>query len=154
MDKNLINGIKIKSLNEFKDNRGSLLHMLRSDDEDFISFGECYFSEIVPGAIKGWKKHILQIQNISVPIGIVKFVFYDDRKTSSTKAHINEIIVGRPNNYSRITIPNNIWYSFSCISPQTALIVNCSTIPHDKNESVSIDINSNIIPYLWHQLIK
>ena len=41
---NLIDGLKISDLKEITDPKGSVLHMLRNDDELFKSFGECYFS--------------------------------------------------------------------------------------------------------------
>ena len=37
--------------------RGAIYHMLRSDDQDFIKFGEIYFSIAYPGVIKGWHEH-------------------------------------------------------------------------------------------------
>ena len=62
-----------------------MLHFLRNDDPDFTSFGECYMSEINSVAIKGWKKHLEQTQNIVVPIGKIKFVLFDSRNNSATK---------------------------------------------------------------------
>ncbi len=53
--------------------------MLRNDSPEFEKFGECYFSEIFPGKIKAWKRHNLQTQNLAVPIGLIKIVFFDSR---------------------------------------------------------------------------
>ena len=41
-----IAGIKITPLKIIKDDRGSVMHMLRSDSEIFEKFGEIYFSTI------------------------------------------------------------------------------------------------------------
>ena len=46
--------------------------------------------EILPNKIKAWKKHKEQTQNITVPIGEIILVVYDDRKGSNTQ---NNIIV-------------------------------------------------------------
>ena len=41
-----IEGIKITPLKIISDNRGSVMHMLRSDSDVFQKFGEIYFSTI------------------------------------------------------------------------------------------------------------
>ncbi|SVA50049.1 uncharacterized protein METZ01_LOCUS102903, partial [marine metagenome] len=55
---------------------------MRSDAPEFTTFGECYFSEMIPGAVKAWKCHRKQTQHLAVPIGRVRFVIYDDRELS------------------------------------------------------------------------
>ena len=138
-----IKGIIIKNLNQISDDRGSVLHMLRSDSNDFKRFGECYFSEVLPGKIKAWKRHKNQTQNLAVPIGLIKIVLLKD-------SLIEEHIIGRPNNYFRITIPPGIIYGFSCIGTEKALIVNCADLPHDPHESESFDLSNKNIPYKWN----
>ena len=46
---NLLNieGVFVKELKQFQDDRGSVLHMLKSNDSNFNKFGEIYFSEIL-----------------------------------------------------------------------------------------------------------
>ena len=149
MGSELINGVKITRLKEIISDKGSVLHFLRNDDSDFISFGECYMSEINSDAIKGWKKHFEQTQNIAVPIGKIKFVLFDSRDNSATKNLINEIIIDRNDNYIRLTIPPNIYYAFKNLNETRSLIVNCPDIPHNPLESEIIDIASNLIPYQW-----
>ena len=149
MGQRIIEGVKLNSLKEIKSEKGSVLHMLRSDDLDFENFGECYFSEVFMGCIKGWKKHLIQTQNLCVPVGLIKFVLYDDRLESSTHQEINTYILGRPTDYFRLTIPNGIFYSFKNISNQNSLIVNCADIPHDSKESIIKEINNKEIPYKW-----
>lgn len=149
MGSGLINGVKITRLNEIISDKGSVLHFLRNDDPDFFSFGECYISEIYSNAIKGWKNHTKQTQNLVVPIGKVKFVLFDHRDNSATKNLINEIIIGRRDNYIRLTIPPNVYYAFKNLDESSSLIVNCPDIPHDPLESEIINITSDLIPYEW-----
>ena len=56
MNKN-IEGIKITPLKIIKDHRGSVMHMLRNDNEVFEKFGEIYFSTIFENKIKAWHLH-------------------------------------------------------------------------------------------------
>ena len=145
----LLNGIKITSLKQINDSRGAVLHMIRNDSEEFTTFGECYFSEIFPNSIKAWKKHTKQTQNIVVPVGRIKLVLFDDRQGSPSQGKVMQFELFRPDSYSRITIPPQIWYGFKCTSETSALITNCVDIPHEPNESEIRDYLDTTIPYNW-----
>lgn len=145
----MIKGIKIKPLDIINNNKGNIFHFIRNDDIDYKGFGECYFSEIYPQKIKGWKCHKLQTQNLIVPIGIVKFVLYDSRVGSKTKNKIQEVNLGLPDDFQRLTIPFGIWYSFKCISTFKGLIMNFTDLPHDSKESETQDLLNNNIPFIW-----
>ena len=71
-----IEGVVVQSLEQIVDDRGSILHMLRSDSELFTQFGEIYFSEIRSGIIKAWKRHKKQTQNQAVPINKNRLVVH------------------------------------------------------------------------------
>jgi dTDP-4-dehydrorhamnose 3,5-epimerase len=145
----MIDGVCLYKLKQIPDERGSVLHMLRNDDVAFTQFGEVYFSEIFPGSIKAWKYHHNQTQNLAVPVGRIRFVIFDGRESSSTCGDIDIIELGRPDAYSRLTIPPGLWYGFSCISEEAGLLVNCSDLTHDPNESETKELNDCSIPYKW-----
>lgn len=149
MDKSKINGIEIVKLNQIVDAKGSVLHMIKSSSPEFIKFGECYISEINYNSIKGWKLHSKQTQNISVPSGKIKMVLYDYREDSSSFNQLIKINLGRPDNYFRITIPPGVIYGFKCLSSPNALLVNCTDIEHDPDESITFSINDKRVPFLW-----
>lgn len=136
-------------LRQIPDERGAVLHMLRCDAPEFTHFGECYFSEIVPGAVKAWKRHRAQTQTLAVPVGRIRMVLYDDRQGSTTKDRIQVLELGRPDSYRRLRIPPGLWYGFSCISAMPALIVNCTDTPHDSTESELKPLDYPNIPYHW-----
>ncbi len=141
---NKIIGIEEYDLKVFSDNRGSVLKMISIESDYFTKFGECYFSEILPNTIKGWKKHNLQNQYITVPVGEIILVIYDDRVDSETFGIYKHIKLGRPENYKLIKISNGLWYAFKCISIIPALIVNCCDRPFEINESETKDFNYSI----------
>ena len=146
---NKIEGVNITPLKEIADNRGSVLHMIRCDSPDFVKFGECYFSEVLSDSIKAWKKHTIQTQNISVPIGKIRLVIYDCRDSTSTKGNLMILELERPKAYQRVTIPPQVWYGFKCISKTPALIVNCADYPHTAMESQALDLTDSSVPYSW-----
>ena len=147
----LIDDVVLTELKQFSDERGTLLHMLRNDDPIFTTFGECYFSEVLPGAVKAWKLHRNQTQNFSVPVGRIKLVIYDNRKNSISNGNLQYVNLGRPDSYFRIMIPPGLWYGFTCISDMPALLVNCADIPHDPQESEIKMLDDISIPHRWYK---
>lgn len=144
-----IDGVTIVELLELADERGAVLHMLRNDAADFKRFGECYFSEILPGSIKAWKLHHKQTQNLAVPVGRIRLAIYDDRLESDTRGNLQIQELGRPGAYLRVQIPPGLWYGFKGIGTETALVANCASIPHDPNEIERKDPFDLSIPYDW-----
>lgn len=145
----IIEGVVLTPLKQIKDERGAVFHVMKNDSETFYSFGEAYFSKINKKVIKGWKSHKEMKQNFCVPYGKLKLVLFDNRINSNSKGVINEIILSDDKNYIRVTIPENIWYSFKCLSDDYCLLLNIANIKHNKNESIQMDLNNNIIPYTW-----
>jgi dTDP-4-dehydrorhamnose 3,5-epimerase len=144
----MIQGVIVRPLRIIADERGKVMHMLRSDSELYLQFGEVYFSIINQGFIKGWKKHSKMTQHYAVPVGNIKLVLYDGRDDSGTRGMIQEVYIGE-SNYCLIRIPPGVWYAFHAEGKREALIVNCANIPHDPLESVSMDLNNEMIPYRW-----
>ncbi len=144
-----IDGVLITKLGQIIDRRGAVLHHMRNDAPEFTTFGECYFSEMVPGAVKAWKRHREQTQHLAVPIGRVRFVIYDDRELSSTRGELQIVELGRPEDYNRLRIPNGLWYGFACLSNQNALIANCSDRPHDPTDTELRPEDDPGIPHRW-----
>lgn len=146
-----IDGVVIFPLKQIEDERGDILHMLRSDSPHFSKFGEVYFSIVNPCMIKAWKRHRAITQFFAVPVGRIRLVVFDDRTNSPSKGLIEEIILGRPDWYYLICIPPTLWYGFQGISEIPALMANCSDIPHDPNESEQLSISNDHICYDWRQ---
>jgi len=144
----MIDGVKITQLKVIPDERGTIFHMLRNDDKVFESFGEIYFSKVYPGVVKGWHLHKKMTLNYAVPVGMIKLVLFDDRENSPTRGELMELFIGEEN-YVLVTIPPNVWNGFKGIGLEIAMVVNCSTIPHDPDEIIRLDPFNNNIPYDW-----
>ncbi len=149
----MIDGIKVYPLKQIHDERGKVMHMMRNDSPMFEKFGEIYFSITYPDVVKAWHLHTKMTLNYAVISGALKFVFYDDRKSSPTFGEIDEIFIS-PDNYSLITVPPNIWNGFKAVGPEISVLANCSTIPHDPEEIIRKPYNDNNIPYNWDIVYK
>ena len=143
-----IDGVEIKKLNIIPDERGAIYHMLRRDDPLFEQFGEIYFSKVSPGVIKGWHIHKEMTLNYAVISGMIKLVLFDDREGSATRGNLMEIFMGE-DNYLLVKIPKLIWNGFKGIGSKPAIVANCATLPHIKEEIGRLDPFHNHIPYKW-----
>ena len=144
----MIHDVIITPLKQIIDERGKVMHMLRSDAPHYKSFGEIYFSTISPGAVKAWHKHKKMTLNYAVPQGNIKFVLFDDRPDSSSNGEILEIYLGA-DNYSLVTVPPGIWNGFKGIYNKPALVANCSNIPHESDDIIRKDPFDPSFPYNW-----
>jgi dTDP-4-dehydrorhamnose 3,5-epimerase len=140
----MINGVLITPLKIIETSGGNVLHSLKDTDSGFNGFGEAYFSEIEPKAIKAWKLHKKMTLNISVPIGKIKFVLYDERIKSN--CFFQEFIISRKN-YSRLTIPPMIWLGFQGLANSNSLLLNVADISHSTDEVIRRDLSE--IVYKW-----
>jgi dTDP-4-dehydrorhamnose 3,5-epimerase len=144
----MIEGVQVIPLRRIPDERGTVMHMLRSTDPHFTQFGEIYFSTVYPGVVKGWHRHREMTLNYACVSGRIKLVLYDDRPASSTKGELVELFLG-PDNYSLVIIPPCVWNGFKGMSEPQAVVANCATHPHDPARSDRLDPFDRSIPYDW-----
>tara|TARA_B100001094_G_scaffold332348_1_gene404019 strand:- start:1242 stop:1658 length:417 start_codon:yes stop_codon:yes gene_type:complete len=137
----ILEKIKLTKLKKINNKDGNLFHGLKKTENSYFGFGEVYFSWINKGSIKGWKFHKEMISNLIVPMGEVKFVFYDNY------GNYKDFTIGN-NDYNRITVPPNIWFGFMGIGKPSNLVVNIASIEHDDSEVISKDLSE--IKYDWN----
>src|SRR5678810_957829 len=90
----MIEGLELTPLTIINTPLGSVLHGIKEGDNGYVSFGEAYFSTVNKSSVKGWKCHTKMWLNIIVPVGLIRFVFYDDMSESTTKGSLYEIELG------------------------------------------------------------
>ena len=144
----MIDGVKVVPLKQIADERGKIMHMLKSTDPHYIQFGEIYFSCAWPGTIKGWHIHRSMTINNTVMVGRAKLVMYDGREGSPTKGQIQEEFIGE-DNYCLVQIPPGIANGYKAYGDTLVILANCATEPHDPEEIIRIDPFTNDIPYDW-----
>lgn len=144
----MIQGVRVDELERIPDERGTIYHMLRRDDEAFEEFGEIYFSKVYPGVVKGWHLHQRMTLNYAVPVGMIKLVLYDGREDSPTHGELMEVFVGE-DRYRRVQVPPLVWNGFKGVGTRPALVANCADLPHDPEEISRMDPFGDEIPYDW-----
>ena len=144
----MIEGVTLTQLRQIPDERGKVMHMIRSDSPAFHEFGEIYFSCTYPGAIKAWHLHKKMTLNYAVIFGEIKCVLFDDRPDSTTRGCIDEYYLS-PENYFLLTVPPLIWNGWKGIGVNRSIVANCASIPHDPNEIERKPVTDPSIPYDW-----
>tara|TARA_X000000950_G_C13756618_1_gene595011 strand:+ start:95 stop:523 length:429 start_codon:yes stop_codon:yes gene_type:complete len=131
--------IRIEKYNYVKNKNGIILKILDNKQNNLKSYKDAYFSFVKFNKIKGWKKHLRMTMTLVVPVGRVKFVFYDEEKFKS-------IIIG-DNSFYKIIVPPNIWFAFKGISKGKNVVFNLANLKHNDKEVVK---KRNIqIKYNW-----
>ena len=120
--------IRITPLKRIKTEGGDVLRAMRNTDKGYAGFEEVYFTWINLGFIKAWKMHEIMTLNLVVPIGQVRFVFYEPDKDYFRVEEIGE------ERYERITVPPGIWFGFKGLSKPKSLIMNLADKKHEPDE--------------------
>jgi dTDP-4-dehydrorhamnose 3,5-epimerase len=147
-----ISGVAIQPLKQMVDHRGAVLHMLRHDSFLFQGFGEIYFSLVLPGVVKAWKRHRQMTQLFAVPVGKILLVLYDTREASASPGRLEEHILGRPDQYCLVRIPPLLWYGFQGLGTAPSLVANFTDYAHDPHEAEGVPLDSPDIPYKWKEV--
>jgi dTDP-4-dehydrorhamnose 3,5-epimerase len=145
----MIKGVEVTNRRIIPDDRGKIMHIMKSSDPQFNTFGEVYCSTVYPGIVKGWHMHKEMTLNYVVLKGNIKFVLYDGREDSPTYKEIQEVIIGE-NQYVMVTVPPFVWNGFKGIGLEEAIVINFTDIPHSAEEIVRMDPHHNdLISYDW-----
>ena len=121
---------------------GDVMHALKNNDPHYSGFGEAYFSWLDHGVVKAWKCHQKTSLNLVVPLGNVRFVFYQE---GSEPAFRKEVI-GEAR-YARLTVPPRYWFGFQGLEGKNSLLMNVTDLPHDPEEVLRKSIDE--IQYDW-----
>lgn len=127
-------GVTTHPLKRIHNPKGDILHALKCTDDDYMGFGEAYFTQIHPGEVKGWKRHNRMTLNLIVVNGRVKFVIYDDRHGSTTYGSFYEVVLSADDNYQRLTLSPGLWLAFCGQGDNTSLLLDIIPEPHDDAE--------------------
>ena len=143
-----IEGVKIIPLKQLPDERGKIMHMLKSTDPHFKGFAEIHFSVAYPGVIKGWHRRPSTICSVAVIFGKVKWVLFDQREGSATKGELMEIFLGE-DNYCMLQIPRDVTSGYKTIGMEQSIVANCTDETHLNERKINFDPFDNEIPYNW-----
>jgi dTDP-4-dehydrorhamnose 3,5-epimerase len=119
----MIQGVIVKSLTQYKDDRGWLAEVYRMDELD-IKPTMAYVSMTQPGVARGPHEHVHQSDAfVFVGPGSFKLYLWDRRENSETVGETLELEVGE-NNPCLVTVPPGVVHGYKCISDIPAFSIN------------------------------
>ena len=132
----MIPGLLFTPLRRIATPKGEVRHALRAGDAGFAGFGEVYFTEVLAGETKGWKRHRRMTMNLVVVCGTVRFIVRDD--TGARAVH--DLSVGGVAPYGRLTVPPGLWMAFHGLGTVSNLLMNVASLPHDPDEADTVAV--------------
>ncbi len=146
----MIEGVEIKELKLFSDERGNVMELLRNDDLIYEAFGQVYVTTCFPGFAKAWHLHQRQVDNFSCIKGSIRLGLFDPRE-SSTKGMVQEFILDLKNPVL-VRIPAGVYHGFECASNEEAIVVNVPNRPYNRAspDELRKPFDSPDIPFKWN----
>ncbi|MBI3961507.1 MAG: dTDP-4-dehydrorhamnose 3,5-epimerase family protein [Deinococcus sp.] len=151
----MIRDVQLKPLTAHADERGYLMEILRTDDEIFEGFGQCYVAKNYPGVVRAWHYHRLQTDYFVCVHGMIKVALYDLREDSSTRGEVNEFFLGEDHRVV-LKIPVGVYHGYKTVGTEPSLLLNFPTRPYNPQEPDEYrePYNSPEIPYSWEIKIR
>lgn len=120
-----IEGVIVKPIRKFTDERGWLAEVFRHDEiEPEFHPVMAYVSVTNPGVLRGPHEHVDQADYFAwVGPGEFKVTLWDNRKTSSTYGNRMEHFMGA-NNPGTILVPKGVVHCYRCISIEPGWVFN------------------------------
>jgi len=150
-----IHGVRVKRLTRIPDERGTLMEVLRADEDFFERFGQAYVTSVYPGVVKAWHCHRKQTDHFCVVSGMIKLVLADIRADSPTRGVIQEFFLG-DDNPLLVKIPPGVHHGMKGLGEPRVIALNIPTVPYDHTtpDEIRLPWNSPEIPYDWNVTFK
>ena len=150
----MLDGVILTPLKQIYNPKGDVFHAIKCTDPGFEGFGEAYFSSIIHGLVKAWKRHSRMTLNLVCIIGKIHFVLYDGRESSPTYGQFMEATLSPESEslYRRITIPPGVWMAFMGISEGKSVLLNVANIPHDPAEQLNVPAEESPIKFDFNKI--
>lgn len=145
----MIEGVEIKELTTYPDERGFFREIIRVTDEFFSEgFGQFSHSLIYPGAAKAWHIHKSQVDWWYVPVGNIRVALHDLRENSPTTGDTEEIYLGENFGAKVLKIPPGVAHGCKVLGGVSHLFYITSKT-YDPDEEGRIPHNDPNIGYNW-----
>ena len=121
----MLDGIKVKPVIRWPDERGFFCEVMRSDWQDL--FGEDTIAQVnhsftFPGVIRAWHRHLRgQVDYFLALKGTIKIGVYDD-KTGEL-----DTVVSSGSDLQVVRIPGHYWHGFKAVGTEPVMLVYFTT---------------------------
>ena len=146
----MINGVAIKQLKRWCDDRGFFTEVIKDGEETFHEVKQTSYTETLPGVIKAFHWHKKQWDVWFVIKGMAQVVLYDLREESETKGEIQVVVCGADNPVL-ISIPPGVAHGYRVLgNERVGLLYHTSEAYDPANpDEERIDFDDPKIGFDW-----
>jgi dTDP-4-dehydrorhamnose 3,5-epimerase len=145
----MIEGVEIKELTVFIDERGLFSEIIRGSDDFFRNrFAQLSYSMSFTGVAKAWHLHKKQTDWMCVLVGDIKLGLYDLRKNSPTYGELMEIFMGEIQGRRVVKIPPGIAHGYKIVNGPMHIIY-VTDREYDPEDELRIPHDDPEIGYDW-----
>ena len=145
----MIQGVVVKALVTYPDERGFFREIIRVNDEFFgEGFGQWSHSLMYQGVAKAWHVHRRQTDWWYVAAGLVRVALHDTRPASPTYRETQEILLGDHQLARVVKVPPGVAHGCRCLSGPAHLFYVTSHV-YDPDDEGRIPYDDPVIGYDW-----
>lgn len=143
-----IQGLVVKALVRYPDERGDFRELVRDTDPGFEGFKQCSASVVQEGIAKAWHLHHDQTESMTVLHGIAKFAFADRRPKSPSYGTVQDFLVDSRVNPMVFTVPPGVAHGYRIIEGPAVIFYLTNRI-YDAKDQLKIPHDAPEIGYEW-----
>ena len=145
----MINGVEIKELKTFNDDRGFFRELIRSTDDSFREgFGQWSHSLMFDGVIKAWHFHRIQTDWWYIVSGVLRVGLCDLREESGTYKQTMDFLMGDLQPARVLKVPPGIAHGCKTVQGPVHLFYLTSHVYNPEDE-IRIPYNDPQINFDW-----
>ena len=118
----MIEGVQIKTLKVFSDDRGCLMEVVKEDDALFMEIRQTTFTIAYPGIIKAFHWHRQQFDIWFFTSGSAQVVLHDLREKSKTRGQTQVVYMGERNPVA-LLIPPEVAHGYRVLGDKPAGLI-------------------------------
>ena len=145
----MIDGVEIKELKTFYDDRGFFRELIRVTDDFFAQgFGQWSHSFMFDNVIKAWHYHKIQTDWWYVATGVMRVGLYDLREGSSTYKKTMDFLMGDHQSAKVVMIPPGVAHGCKTVQGPVNLFYITSHV-YNTDDEIRIPYNEPEIDFDW-----
>jgi len=146
----MIDGVEIKDLATYPDERGFFREIIRKTDVFFSAgFGQLSHSCMYPGIAKAWHIHKYQTDWWYVPIGNLKLALFDKRPNSPTHGELQTVFMGENYPARVVKIPPEVAHGCRALGGGVTHLFYVTSSTYDPADEGRIPHDDKSIEYDW-----
>ena len=143
-----INGVIIKELATFPDDRGYFREIFRIKESSLEEAAQVSATLSYSGVIKAFHYHQKQDDVWYCAKGMIQAVLYDRREGSKTKGETQIVVMGDHKSVS-LFIPRGVAHGYKVLGDESALVLYATNRVYDPEDELRIPYDDKEINFEW-----